>query len=269
VPAPPHLGAGLGYRPALRKEILQHLPEFDFLEVISDSFFRNEAGLRALASLLPCVPHGLNCSVGSTLDPAYLERLRRVVDVVQPPWHSDHLAFTRAGGASVGHLAPVPYTEESLAVVVANIRRVQEAIGVPFAVENITMPFYWPNNTMAEDEFLREVVRRTGCWLLLDLENARVNAANHGGDPRRLLDALPLERVLQVHLAGGVRAEGLEHDSHSMPVSEATWALLEELCARVVPRAVMVERDGNFPPFADLVAEVRRARGIVRKAGAA
>jgi uncharacterized protein len=263
---PPRLGVGLGYRGPLHADILRHLPEVGFLEVISDNFFRNERALQALASLVPCIPHALNLSVGSTVDEAYLAKVQRIVRMLDPPWHTDHLAFTRERGLAIGHLAPVPYTDESLALVVANVQRVQAALGGRFGIENITMPFYWPNDTMEEHDFLREVVRRTGCWLLLDLENARCNAANHGGEARRFLDALPLERVVQVHIAGGVHDGPYEHDTHSAPVSEATWELLRYLCDVAPPPAVLLERDGDFPAFGDIVAELRRARATLEKA---
>ena len=259
------LGVGLGYRNPLRRDILLHRAELDFLEVVTDSFLRNEKALEALSTILPCIPHSLNLSVGSTVEDEYLGKVKRLVELVRPPWHTDHLAFTKAGDLSIGHLAPVPYTEESLRVVVANVRKVQAAVpGVPFGLENITMPFYWPDNEMEEHVFLGEVVKRTGCLLLLDLENVRVNAANHARGARDLLDRLPLERVVQVHLAGGTHeAEGgVHHDSHSEPVSEETWALLEYLCDVQRPPSVLLERDGNFPPFPDLLAEVRRARAI-------
>ncbi len=260
----PRLGVGLGYRSAIRKEIVQHVRELGFLEVVTDSFLANERGLLALSTLVPVVPHSLNLSVGSRVDPAYLAEVARVVSVVKPPWHTDHLAFTKEGGISIGHLAPVPYTEESLEVVVENVKRVQDAIGVPFGLENITMPFYWPTNTMEEHAFLGEVVRRTGCLLLLDLENVRVNAANHGRGGRSFIDKLPVERVVQLHLAGGVRGEsGLEHDTHSAPVSEETWSLLEYFCELADPPGVLLERDADFPPFPEILAELRRARSIV------
>lgn len=259
---PNALGVGLGYRAALRADILRNLGEVDFLEVVSDGFFRDPAALKALASLKPCIPHSLDLSVGSRVDPAYLERVAGIVDATDPPWHSDHLAFTKEGDVAIGHLAPVPHTDESLRIVVENVRKVQARIDRPFALENITMPFYWPDSTMGEAEFLREVVSRTGCLLLLDLENVRVNAANHGRAARDFLDALPLEDVVQVHIAGGMHGEGLEHDTHSAPVSEETWSLLSHLCDVCRPPAVLLERDDHFPPFSEIVAELRRARGI-------
>lgn len=255
---------GLGYRTPLRAGILRHLDEVDFLEVVTDAFFRNEKALAALSTLRPCIPHSLDLSVGSEVDGEYLAKVRRLVEMVRPPWHSDHLAFTREGELRVGHLAPVPYTEESLRVVERNVRKVREALpGVPFALENITMPFYWPVDEMEEHAFLAELVKRTGCLLLLDLENVRVNAANHARAARDFLDRLPLESVVQVHLAGGTHDGALHHDTHSAPVSEETWSLLEYLCDVSPPPAVMVERDGDFPPFDDVLAELRRARAIL------
>lgn len=260
----PRLGVGLGYRAPLRPFLLQRLDEVDFLEVIADNFFANPRALHALSTLKTCIPHSLNLSVGSTLDEAYLKRLQDLVALAQPPWHTDHLAFTREGDVAIGHLVPVPYTEESLRVVVENVKRVQAATGVPFGLENVTHPFYWPGNTMDEAEFLNEVLRQTGCLLLLDLENVRVNAANHGRSATTFLDALPLERIVQVHIAGGVHGHGLEHDTHSAPVGEETWRLLAWLCERAPPPGVLLERDEAFPDFGDLVAELRRARSILQ-----
>lgn len=262
----PHLGVGLGYRGPLRQDILRHLKEFGFLEVITDNFFRNERGLQALSTLVPCIPHSLNLSVGSSTDPAYLENVKRIVRLLDPPWHTDHLAFTRERGLSIGHLAPVAYTDESLQLVVANVQRVQRELGGTFALENITMPFYWPTNTIEEPDFLNEVVRKTGCGLLLDLENMRCNAANHGTAERVLLDALPLEKVVQLHIAGGVTDPPFEHDTHSAPVPEATWKLLEDFCERARPPGVLLERDSNFGDFGGILADVRRAKAIVEKA---
>lgn len=254
------LGVGLGYRSPLHQQILAKRHELDFLEIVSDSFFRNEKLLKALTSLIPCLPHSVNLSVGSTLADEYLQKLERILKITNPPWHSDHLAFTRAGELQVGHLAPIAYTEESLQRVVENVRRVQSHLKVPFALENITMPFYWPNNEIEEHDFLIEVTNRTGCHLLLDLENVRINQKNHGLGGHRFLDHLPLERVVQVHIAGGVQRQGLEHDTHSASVPEPTWQLLEHLCSLVSPPAILLERDADFASFAGLLQDVQRAK---------
>lgn len=263
----PPLGVGLGYRSPLRRDVLASRKELDFVEIITDSFLRNEKGLEALSTVLPCIPHSLNLSVGSRVDDEYLAKVRRLVEIVRPPWHTDHLAFTRAGDLAIGHLAPVPYTKEALRIVVENVKKVQAATpGVPFGLENITMPFYWPDSEMEEHEFIHEVVRQTDCLLLLDLENVRVNAANHKRGGRGFLDRLPLERVVQVHLAGGTHEADLHHDTHTEPISAETWDLLEYLCDVARPPSVLIERDGNFPPFPELLGEVRQAREIWKAA---
>lgn len=259
---------GIGYRTPLRAGILAHRGEIGFVEVLTESFLRNRPALRALASLVPCVPHSLGLSVASTTDDAYLAGVAGVVEASGAPFHTDHLAFTREGATTIGHLAPAPCTGESLRVVVSNVRKVQSAIGLPFALENIAMPFYWPEDEMPQEEFLARLVRETGCLLLLDLENVRINAANHARAARRFLDGLPLEAVAQVHVAGGTHGGGREHDTHSAPVSDETWALLRDLCDLVPPPAVLIERDADFPPFPEMLAEVRAARAIVEAAAA-
>ena len=262
----PRLGVGIGYRPGFHAGLLRHRGRFGFLELVADSFFANPRAATALASHAPCVLHSLQASVGSRTDPAYVERLRGLVEVVRPPWISDHLAYTRAGGVDAGHLLPVPWTDESLDAVAANLRLLQ-GLGVPVALENITNVFQWPHSTMEEAQFISELARRTGCGLLLDLENLRVNHANHGGPgPEAFLDAIPLGRVLQVHVAGGIAHAGLEHDTHSAPVPERTWALLEELCRRARPPAVLIERDSGLPPVEEMLREVARAQAILEAA---
>jgi hypothetical protein len=266
VGAPPHLGVGIGYRAGLHAGLLRNQSRFDFLELVADSFFANPRAATALASHRPCVLHSLQASVGSRIELDYVERLRVLVEAVRPPWISDHLAYTRAGGFDAGHLLPVPWTDESLGVVAENLRAFR-SLGVPIALENITHVFQWPHSTLSEADFLTELVRRAGCWILLDLENLRVNHANHGGaTPEEFLDAIPLDRVLQVHLAGGVAHAGLEHDTHSAAIPERTWRLLEELCRRIRPPAVLIERDNDLPPVDELLREVARARAILEAA---
>lgn len=255
-------GVGLSYRPALRAGLLAHLEEVDCLEILADGFLRNPAAVQALASLRPCLPHSVGLSVGSSIDAPYLERLLAVVQACRPPWLGDHLAYTHAGGIRIGHLVPVPYTDESLKTVAANVRLAQEALGVPLALENITMPFYWPIDTMPETDFIGEVTRKTGCRLLLDLENLRINAQNHGFSPQGFLDEIPLERVVQIHLAGGTVVDGVAHDTHSSAVPEATWDLLRGVCERVTPPAIILEHDQEIPPIGVLLAQVQRARSI-------
>lgn len=260
---PKHLGAGVGFRGEVSSQMIAHAKEFDCFEVMCDSFFRAERTLSALKTLKPLVPHSLSLSVGSELDPDYMQKVKRIVDATGNPWYSDHLCFTRAGEVAVGHLTTLPWNEESLDLVVRNTKEVMRTIGPNFALENITNVFTWPTSTMDESTFINEVVRRTGCSLLLDVENVRINAINHGFDPYKFLASLPLERVVQVHLAGGTEGHGIALDSHNAPVHAQTWELLRYLVEHVQPRATILEHDEDFPPMPQLIQDVRTAREIV------
>lgn len=260
---PTYLGVGIGYRGELAAQTLAASGEFDCFEVICDSFFRAERSLLALKSMRPVVPHSLAMSVGSEVDPEYLQKTKRIVEMSGNAWYSDHLCFTHADGQSAGHLTTLPWNEEALEVVVANTKEVMRTIGPNFALENITNVFRWPNSTMDELTFINEVVRRTGCHLLLDVENVRINSRNHGFDPYKFIAGLPLERIVQVHLAGGTEEGGVQMDSHNAPIHKETWELLRYLAEHHRPRATTLEHDSDFPPMAQLVAEVREARSIV------
>lgn len=260
----PYLGVGIGFRRDISRQVVEHVREFDCLEVVCESFFNARKALLALKSLRPVIPHSLAMSVGSELDPRYLAQVKEIVDLCGNPWYSDHLCFTRADGVATGHLMTLPWNEESLEVVARNVKEVMRVIGPEFALENISNPFVWPTSTMSEAEFLNEIVRRTGCHLLLDVENVRVNSENHGFDPHKFIASLPLERIVQVHVAGGVNPDGtFTMDTHSAPVSKRTWDLLAYLVEHHRPRATILEHDEDFPPMPQLLGEVRQARAIV------
>jgi uncharacterized protein (UPF0276 family) len=268
----PFLGAGISFRPAWRWEAVRHRAELGALECIPDDV-AGPAGLRELQLLRDAVPvllHGIGLSLGSAegLDPARLAHLARVVEAVEPPWFSEHIAFTRAGGVEIGHLMPLPFTREAVETVAGNVAALKRAIpGVPIALENIAYTFTLPGAEMTEAAFVRAVLEGADCSLLLDLENVHANSRNHGFDPVAYLETLPLERVIEVHLAGGVVREGEYADTHTRPVPEESWTLLEWLAPRTDIRAVIIERDDNLPPFQDLLAEVRRAGDILHAAG--
>jgi hypothetical protein len=189
------------------------------------------------------------------------------VEQVRPPWWSEHIAFTRAGGASIGHLAPMPFTREALQALARNIREVRRHIPVPLILENISFSFTWPGAEMSEPEFLRHLTEETGCGLLLDVTNLHVNARNHGYDPRAFLEALPVERVVQLHFVGVEESGGQVIDSHARPTSPAIWQLLDEVLAAVPARGAILERDENLPPFTELLPELQRARALGRAHG--
>jgi uncharacterized protein len=174
------------------------------------------------------------------------------------PLVSEHVAFVRGGGREAGHLLPVPRTRAALDVLAANVGLAQADLGVPLALEHVAALLEWPAPELGEAAFLTELLDRTGALLLLDLANLHANARNHGGDPLAFLDALPLERIAYVHVAGGVERDGLYHDTHAHPTPPAVLELVAELCAR---------RDPPEPELAaelDAIAAATRA-GAVRR----
>lgn len=269
----PVLGAGLGYREPYRADLLLGGEGVDFLEVIADHYLdappEKLRELDRLAERFPLIPHGLDLSLGGAdgLDAAYRDRLLGLVRRLDPPWWSEHVAFTRAGGVAIGHLAPVPFARQSLDVLAANIREVQERTETPLILENITYAFECSGSEYGEAEFLAELVDRTGCGLLLDVTNLHTNAVNHGFDPIAFLDHLPLDRVVQLHFVGGHREGDLLIDSHSAPAPPEVWALLDHVLARALVKGVILERDEDLPPFAVLLEEIGRVREVWGKHG--
>lgn len=264
----PFLGAGVSYRDAWRWEVIRHRDALGVVECIPDDV-AGAVGIHELVMIRDAVPvtlHGIGLSLGSTggLDPKRVRHLARVAEAVQPPWLSEHIAFTRAGGIEIGHLTALPFTREAVATVAANVAELKAALpGLPLLLENIAYPFPLPGAEMTEAEFVCAVIEESDAGLLLDLENVHANSANHGYDPIEYLESLPLDRVAEVHLAGGIWQEGQYVDTHSRAVPEESWTLLEWLVPRTAVRAVIIERDGNLPPFEELLAEVRRAEEVL------
>lgn len=267
----PCLGAGLGYRAPLREQIWAHAESIDWLEIIAEHFIdptpEQLDELKRLRARFRCVPHSIGLSLGHGLERRQLARLERLLRVLEPPWWSEHIAFTRAGEISIGHLTPVPFTHAALNALVDNIRAVKRAIGVPLIVENIAYLFEVPGAQMSEVQMLGEVLERADVGLLLDVTNLHANATNHGYDPLAFLDALPASRIVQLHIVGGHDEEGLVIDSHSAPTPEPVWALLDEVLRRADVRAIALERDADFPPIDALLGELRRAESAARAAG--
>jgi uncharacterized protein (UPF0276 family) len=267
----PRLGVGLGFRRPLAREILSHASEIDFLEIISEHYL-NARGFEArelveLGRRFQLIPHGLSLSPG-TAEPVredYVREVGRLVDRVQAPWWSDHLAMTRIGRIDIGHLAPIPLTEEMLEIVCKNIQQARAAVSAPFIIENIAYTLRMPGAEMGEAEFLSRVVETTDSGLLLDLMNLHANSRNHGYDPFEFLAALPLERVVQVHIIGGHYHKGVLIDSHSHRTPDEVWRLLEYVATRTAIKAVLIEWDEQFPDFGVILAELARAKEVLAR----
>ena len=188
-----------------------------------------------------------------------------MVENVDPEWFSDHICFTRSGGIDIGHLSPVPFTDESIKVLVRNISRVKRRIKTPLILENITYMFRYPAPEMEEAEFLQILLEETDCGLLLDVTNLYINSVNHRFDWRKFLDKLPLDRVVQLHFVGGHRRQDLLIDSHSQKTQSEIWEVFQEVCTRREVKGVILERDENFPPFAEILEELEKARSFSKK----
>lgn len=242
----------------------------DFVEVISENFMvaggRPRHILRQVRERHPVALHGVSMSVGSAdgVDRDYLVRLRALVDEVDPLFLSDHLCWTRIEGFNSHDLLPLPYTEEALDVVCANIAIAQDVLGRAMLIENPSSYICFDGAAMSEWQFLDAMCARTGCGLLLDVNNIHVSATNHGFDPRDYLAGIPADRVAQIHLAGHSKGQRLLIDTHDKPVAAPVWALYEAALALVGPVATMIERDDAIPPLADLLDELAIARGIAR-----
>jgi uncharacterized protein len=269
---PASLGFGLGLRPVHYAEILEGQPRVDWFEAISENYM--VPGGRPLHMVMrvrerwPVALHGVSLSVGSTdpLDLAYLDRLKALAERVEPAWISDHLCWTGVNGVNLHDLLPLPYTEEALDHVVSRVAQIQERLGRQILLENVSSYVTFAHSAVPEWEFLAEVARRADCLLLLDVNNIHVSAFNNEFDPIAYLDAVPAERVRQIHLAGHENHDTHIIDTHDHPVIDPVWTLYGEAVRRFGAVATMIERDDHIPPLAELERELDRARAVSAEA---
>ncbi len=257
---------GIGWRREICG-VIAGLEGLGFCEVIAESLprrGRRRSGVvvpEELAALvargISAVPHGISLSLGGaeSVESSRIDHLAACARALGSPLVSEHIAFVRAGGVEAGHLLPVPRTREALDVLARNISRTQDGLDVPLAVENIAALFDWPHAEYTEAEFLGELVERTGVYLLVDIANVYANARNQGRDPLVELQRLPADRVAYCHVAGGHESGGRYHDTHTDPVPAAVLDLVTAYTA-AHPVPLMLERDGNYPPAAELLAEL-------------
>lgn len=272
---PEPLGYGLGLRPIYFDEIMSTRPPVDWFEIISENYM--VAGGKPLSMLdavradYPIVMHGVSMSLASTdpLDFDYLAQLEALIERVQPAWVSDHVAWTGVHGLTLHDLLPIPYTKESLAHIVERICRVQDYLKRQLVVENASTYVSFTASEMSEQEFVKEMAERADCLLLLDVNNVFVSSFNHGFDPVAFIDAVPVERVVQFHMAGHTNNETHRVDTHDQPVCDEVWALYEHARRRFGCVSAMIERDDNFPPFEELLDELQHMRDIDARVAAA
>ena len=267
---------GLGLKPEHFRSILETRPELGFFEVHAENYMV-EGGplhhyLAQIRSHYPLSLHGVGLSIGGEcgLDVAHLDRLAALIDRYAPESFSEHLAWSSHGGVFLDDLLPLPYNRDCLNRVCAHVDQVQTRLGRRMLLENPATYVEFAASTFTEAEFIGEVVARTGCGLLLDVNNAYVSCVNHGRDPWAFIEALPLTATGQIHLAGfahdtDAAGDPLLIDTHGAPVAQAVWDLYRRVLGRVGPTPTLIERDNDIPPLPVLLAEARCAEGMLQE----
>ena len=271
----PPLGFGLGLRTDHYEAILSDHPPVDWFEALTENYLvpggKPLDYLRQIGERYPLVLHGVSLSIGSTepLDHEYLGQLRQLATLVRPRWISDHLCWTGTAGRNLHDLLPLPYTEEALNHVVQRVRTVQDVLGRRILLENVSSYLSYRGSELTEWEFLREIAERADCLLLLDVNNIYVSSVNHEFVPLDYVNAIPVGRVQQIHLAGHENHGDYLVDTHDHPVPDPVWELYAAAVRRFGAVTTMIERDANIPPLAELCAELRTARDLAARTLAA
>jgi uncharacterized protein (UPF0276 family) len=262
-------GVGIGLRRPLYDDVLATERQIDWLEIVPENFMdlggRAKAVLEACAARWPILAHGVSLSVGGPdpFDRAYLGSLRALLDRLSIPVFSDHLCWATAAGVYFHDLLPLPRCEEAVRWCAGRAREAADRLSRPLWLENISYYAVMPGSTMPEEEFIAAVLAEADAGLLLDVNNVFVNASNHGCDPVAALDALPLERTRQIHVAGHVREGARLLDTHGARVTPEVWALLRRALARTGRVPILLEWDTDIPQLERVLDEADRARAIL------
>jgi uncharacterized protein (UPF0276 family) len=265
---PPYLGFGLGLRPQHYQDILDGAPNVDWFEVISENYMVPGGQplkiLDRIRARYPIVMHGVSLSIASTapLNTDYLRDLKALAKRAEPVFISDHLCWTGVHGVNLHDLLPVPYTQEALDHVVARVQHVQDYLGQAIALENVSSYVQFSHSEMSEWEFIAELTKQTGCWLVFDVNNVFVSAFNHEFDAHAFIAGVPKDRIVQFHLAG--HEHNMSHivDTHDAIVCDEVWDLYRTAVRHFGPVSAIIERDDHIPPLAELVAELDEARAV-------
>lgn len=265
-PIPPlPVRAGIGLRAPHYREILAAPPAVGWMEVHSENYFGPGGQplhyLEAIRAHYPISLHGVGMSLGSadSIDRRHLRCLGRLIDRIEPAVVSDHLCWGATGGRHLNDLLPLPYTEEALAVVCAHIDEVQDLLGRRILVENVSSYLRFSHSSIPEWDFVAAVAQRTGCGLIVDVNNIYVSAVNHGFDPRRYLRAIPTGAVQEIHLAGFDQGEFCLIDTHGKPVAQEVWALYGDALALFGAVPTLIEWDTDLPALDVLLGEAATA----------
>jgi len=264
-------GFGLGLRTTHYDQILAEHPQVDWFEALSENYMvpggKPHHYLERIRAEYPLVLHGVSMSIGSCdpLDFDYLRQLKALIDRIDPLWVSDHLCWTGVAGYNTHDLLPLPYTREAAEHVASRIRQVQDFLGQRMLIENVSSYVNFNQSEMTEWDFLVEIAQRADCLLLLDVNNIYVSGFNHGFNARDYIDALPRERIQQIHLAGHSNCKTHIIDTHDAPVADPVWELYGYAIEAFGPVATMIERDDNIPDLTTMVCELDQARAIAKR----
>ncbi len=270
------LGVGVGLRPDYYSHFLESPPQgISWVEVISENCmdWREQkvshpvALLKRVRANLPVVLHGVSLSIGSTdpLDKTYLKNLKNLINEIEPSCVSDHLCWTGVNGENLHDLLPLPYTQEAVQLIVEKLDAVQSFLGRRILIENVSSYVEFAHSEMTEWEFVREIIERADCGLLLDVNNVYVSSVNHGFDPLTYLRHLPSERVGQIHLAGHSNKGPYLIDTHDQPVAPEVWTLYKWVIDNMGLRSSMIERDDNLPTWDELRIELGQVERLREK----
>ena len=261
----PNLGIGLGLRTVHYAHLLEHWPVVDWFEIISENYMQTAGRplyfLDRIAEKYPIVMHGVSLSIGGTdeLDESYIAELAALKKRTGAKWVSDHLCWTGVAGRNTHDLLPMPYTDEALKHTAARVRRVQDRLEAPLLLENPSSYAEFTASTFTEWDFLRALAEEADCGLLLDVNNIYVSSYNHGFDPADYLDAVPWDRVAQMHVAGHTNNGTHIVDTHIGPVIDPVWKLAREANRRAGGTSILLEWDAEIPPFEDVHREALKA----------
>lgn len=264
----PNLGFGLGLRTEHYQEILDCRPNVDWFEIISENYMipggKPFYYLDKVRVDYPMVMHGVSLSIGSVspLDKDYLIALKQLSERIEPAWISDHLCWTGVHGINLHDLLPLSYTIETIQHVVDRITQVQDFLGRPILIENVSSYVSFKSSEMTEWEFINQIAKRSGCLLLLDVNNIYVSSINHSFDAFEFINAIDASRVQQIHLAGHEDHGDYIIDTHDAPIVNSVWDLYFHAIRRFGPVSTMIERDDHIPPIAELIAELDHARKL-------
>ena len=265
-----HLGVGVNFRSEIAGDLIKNINYIDFVEINTERFFlnKNNPHIAKITQLVPVVLHGLTLSIGTDpIDCEYMDNLTHTLNYVDCAWFSEHIAATNVNGMETRSLMPVTLNDQSIECIVTKAKKIKNLTKKPFLLENITYYYSMPNNQLEEPYFIKEIIEKADCGLLLDLNNLYVNSINHCYDPYDFLKKIPLERVVEVHLAGCDYRHNLAIDTHASHTKQEVLSLFDFLCRNAFINGVVIERDANLDKFSDLLNEVCLVRDIMKNNG--